>query len=184
MKVGDAAAVLDEAITGVIIKVDGNTITLKTDDGFMLTFNKNELVKIDKHMERLKDVFNSHDFKTVLVNKEGFKKAEQSRPSKQKREQPVMEVDLHIEKLVVSKRGMTNYDILNLQLETAKHKLEFAIRKRIQRVVFIHGVGEGVLKQELETLFNRYDNLNYYDASYQKYGFGATEVYIPQNTVI
>ncbi|GAL67307.1 Smr/MutS family protein [Jejuia pallidilutea] len=93
-----------------------------------------------------------------------------------------MEVDLHIHNLVQSSRGMTNFDMLNLQLQTAQRQLEFAIKKRIQRIVFIHGVGEGVLREELETLFRRYDNLKYYDANYQKYGLGATEVYIYQNT--
>jgi DNA-nicking Smr family endonuclease len=76
---------------------------------------------------------------------------------------------------------MSNYDMLNLQLDTARHKLEFAIQKRIQKVVFIHGVGEGVLKSELDYLFGRYDNVKYYAADYQKYGQGATEVYIYQN---
>jgi len=66
-------------------------------------------------------------------------------------------------------------------VETAKRQLEFAMKKRIQKVVFIHGVGEGVLKAELESLFNRYENLKFYDADYQKYGLGATEVYIFQN---
>jgi dsDNA-specific endonuclease/ATPase MutS2 len=92
-----------------------------------------------------------------------------------------MEVDLHIHKLTDSNRRMTNYDMLTLQLDTAKRQLEFAMRKRIQKIVFIHGVGEGVLKMELETLFRRYENIKYYDADLQKYGHGATEVYIFQN---
>ncbi|MFL1012109.1 Smr/MutS family protein [Flavisericum labens] len=92
-----------------------------------------------------------------------------------------MEVDLHINQLVKSTRGMTNHDMLTLQLDTARHKLEFAIANRIQKVVFIHGVGEGVLKLELEYLFGRYGNVKFYDANYQKYGLGATEVYILQN---
>ena len=91
-----------------------------------------------------------------------------------------MEVDLHIEKLVDSWRNMTNYDMLTLQLDTARHQLEFAITKGIKRIVFIHGVGEGVLRSELETLFGRYPNVSFYDAEYAKYGTGATEVYIYQ----
>ena len=59
--------------------------------------------------------------------------------------------------------------------------MDFAIRKRIQKLVFIHGVGEGVLKSELDFLLGRYDNLKFYDADYQKYGVGATEVYFFQN---
>ncbi len=75
---------------------------------------------------------------------------------------------------------MSNYEMLNLQLDTAKRRLEFAISKKIPRVVFIHGVGEGVLKRELEYLLKRY-NVALSDASFQKYGYGATEVYVYQN---
>jgi molybdopterin-biosynthesis enzyme MoeA-like protein len=92
-----------------------------------------------------------------------------------------MEVDLHINQLVKNPRGMQNHEMLNLQLDTAKRRLEFAFQNRIQRIVFIHGVGEGVLKLELEYLFKRYDGLKYYDANHQKYGQGATEVYIFQS---
>ena len=66
-------------------------------------------------------------------------------------------------------------------MDAARRQLEFAIGKRIQKVVFIHGVGEGVLREELYSLFRRYDNLRYYDADYSQYGMGATEVYIFQN---
>jgi dsDNA-specific endonuclease/ATPase MutS2 len=48
-------------------------------------------------------------------------------------------------------------------------------------MVFIHGVGEGVLRQELETLLGRYSNVQFYDADYKSYGIGATEVRIFQN---
>ena len=76
---------------------------------------------------------------------------------------------------------MSNFDMLNLQLDTARGQLEFAIRKRIPKIVFIHGKGEGVLKQELETLFSRYNNVRFYDADYKTYGLGATEVSVLQN---
>ena len=71
---------------------------------------------------------------------------------------------------------MSNYDMLNLQLEIAKRQLDFAIKQRMLKMVFIHGVGEGVLKMELYTLLRRYDNLQFYDADFKTYGFGATEV--------
>ncbi|WP_333667608.1 Smr/MutS family protein, partial [Flavobacterium sp.] len=100
---------------------------------------------------------------------------------KSKKEIPVPEFDLHIEKLVKSFKGMSNYEILTLQSETAKKHIEFAIRNRIPRIVFIHGVGDGVLKSELDFMLGRYDNLSFQDANYQKYGLGATEVYFKQN---
>ena len=70
--------------------------------------------------------------------------------------------------------------ILQIQMDEAKRKLEFAIRNRIQKIVFIHGVGAGVLKTELEFLFNNFP-VKWYAASFKKYGLGATEVYIFQN---
>jgi hypothetical protein len=43
-------------------------------------------------------------------------------------------------------------------------------------------VGEGILKAELDFLLGRYDNIDFQEANYQKYGMGATEVFIRQNT--
>ena len=90
-------------------------------------------------------------------------------------------MDLHIHHLTDSERGMDNYDMLNLQIDTARNKIEWAHRNNIPKLVFIHGVGAGVLKQELDYLFARYDYLKHYDADFQKYGKGATEVYLFQN---
>ncbi len=55
------------------------------------------------------------------------------------------------------------------------------MQKGIQRVVFIHGIGAGVLRQELEYLFRGYDAITFEDANFQKYGRGATEIYIHQS---
>lgn len=92
-----------------------------------------------------------------------------------------LEVDLHIHQLVDSEKEMTNFEILNIQLATAKKKLEFAIAKKTQRVVFIHGIGEGVLKRELYQMLKKYP-VEIFEASYTNYGQGATEVYIYQNS--
>jgi dsDNA-specific endonuclease/ATPase MutS2 len=78
-------------------------------------------------------------------------------------------------------KAIGKFEMLNLQLDTAKRQLDFAISKRIQKIVFIHGVGEGVLKEELGYMLRKYDNVKFYDADYQKYGLGATEVYVFQN---
>lgn len=76
---------------------------------------------------------------------------------------------------------MSNFDILNIQMDSAKGQLDFAIKNRLPKIVFIHGVGEGVLKAELEFLFSKYNEITFKEASYQKYGLGATEVHIKQN---
>lgn len=178
-QIGDKVETLDDVIEGMVTGVSGDEITVRTDDGFLLDFQSSELVKISK-VDVIK--VSNHEIEQVKAEKEVLKKRKQPTVNSKERNAAKMEVDLHIQQLTNSTRGMSNYEILNLQLETAKRQLEFAIKKRIQKVVFIHGVGEGVLKEELNYLFRRYDNVKYYDAEYQKYGLGATEVYIFQNT--
>ena len=179
-KKGDDVLVLDEDLSGVVKSVEGDVVTIETADGFLMGFNSNELVK--KEQQSLKSqIFSHSNIDAIVAEKEIPKR--QNRPKKKPKEryEPTMEVDLHINQLVNSPRGMSNHDMLTLQLETARKQLDFAINKRIQKIVFIHGVGEGVLKMELDYLFGRYNNVKFYDANYQKYGLGATEVYIYQN---
>ncbi|HET8754213.1 MAG TPA: Smr/MutS family protein [Salinimicrobium sp.] len=178
-KTGDRVAVLDDELEGKVTGVNKEEITIETTEGFLLVFEPKELVKLDSS----KDIMKAN----LKVNPEVFKEKETRRKPKslrvkpKERNVPPMEVDLHIHKLVASYKGMSNFDILNLQIETTKRQLEFAMRKRIQKIVFIHGVGEGVLKAELDFLLGRYDNLKFYDADYGKYGLGATEVYFFQS---
>lgn len=177
--IGDKVEVLDDTISGVVSAIHGVTVTVETDMGFEMDFASNELVLIENESS-----IKVSNYEITQIKKEKEeKKPRKSRLVKPKeRNLPKMEVDLHIHQLTKSSRGMSNYDMLDLQLETAKRQLNFAIQKRIQKVVFIHGVGEGVLKEELKYLFGKYDNLKFYDADYQKYGLGATEVYIYQNS--
>ncbi|MDU8887150.1 DNA mismatch repair protein MutS [Yeosuana sp. MJ-SS3] len=179
-KIGDSVTVLDEDLSGIITAINKDEITIETTEGFSLNFSPSELIKDKADQDFKKELFSNTDLDSVISEKESPKKNRKSSIKAKERYQPTMEVDLHINQLVKSSKGMSHHDMLTLQLETAKRQLEFAIRKRIQKVVFIHGVGEGVLKVELEYLFGRY-NVKYYDANYQKYGLGATEVYIYQN---
>lgn len=175
---GDHVEVLDEAISGKVVRLENDNISLETDDGFELIFAANEVVKISTQEIEVDQFFIASALKEKQIQKKPISK--KNKPKE--RNLPAMEVDLHIHQLVNSTKNLTNFDMLNLQLDTAKRQLDFAIKKRIQKVVFIHGVGEGILRAELESLFRRYDNLKFYDADYQKYGLGATEVYIFQNS--
>jgi len=174
-KVGDFVEVVDDIISGVVVGIEGHEITFEDKDGFPFKFDVSQLVKIHSEIK-----VSSYEVAKVKGLKDLPLKQKSKVPKKKLRNAPKMEVDLHINQLVKSTKGMNNFDMLNLQIETAKRQLEFAICKRIQKVVFIHGVGEGVLKEELKYLFNKYD-VKYYDAEYGKYGLGATEVYIYQN---
>ncbi|WP_291132986.1 Smr/MutS family protein [Flavobacterium sp. UBA7682] len=174
---GDNVSVLDDAIDGVVVDVQGNEVTIETTDGFNLTFKSNELIKIGN----TNDMNFSFNKSQVIAEKEIPKPNYTNTEKKSKKEIPVPDFDLHIEKLVKNHKSLSNYDILTIQTETAKRHIEFAIRNRIPKIVFIHGVGEGILKSELDFILGRYDNISFQDANFQKYGSGATEVYFKQN---
>ncbi|UPT65640.1 MAG: DUF2027 domain-containing protein [Sphingobacteriales bacterium JAD_PAG50586_3] len=100
-------------------------------------------------------------------------------PARAKKPQPQvyeMEVDLHIEELLDNMQGLTNGEMLEIQLTHARKKLEEAVIRRCRKVVFIHGVGNGRLKTEIRNLLTNYTGLEFFDASLAKYGHGATEV--------
>lgn len=175
---GDKVTVLDDAIDGIVLSVKANKVTIETTDGFDLTFDAKELIKVGTNDLN----FNiGSNLSQIIKEKEIPKPRSFIKEKKPKHEAGVPEFDLHIEKLVKSFKGMNNYDILSIQTETAQRHIEFAIKNRIPKIVFIHGVGEGVLKSELDFLLGRYDNVAFQDANYQKYGLGATEVYIKQS---
>jgi dsDNA-specific endonuclease/ATPase MutS2 len=179
--IGDKISVLDDAIDGVVVGVKNNEITIETTDGFLMTYFVKELVKINNTSE-LNSITKSDTLDKLNSDSQPSKKQNSPVFKSDKIERGVPEFDLHIEKLVKNPRGMSNYDILTIQTETAKRHLEFAIRNRIPKIVFIHGVGEGVLKAELDFMLKNYDSISFQDANYQKYGLGATEIYFKQNT--
>jgi len=100
-------------------------------------------------------------------------------PVKKEKTQPVIEVDLHINQLLDSTSGLSNTDMLNVQLEKFRQTMEEYKNKKGQKIVFIHGKGEGVLRNVvLSELKSKYKNCPVQDASFKEYGFGATMVTI------
>lgn len=177
---GDKISVLNEAMDGVVVSVQNDRVTIESDEGFVMTYFVNEIIKQNNANDLYANI-GSHHLNKAKQEKEIPKPRSFVKEKKAAKEIPAPEFDLHIEKLVKNFRSMSNYDILTLQTETAKRHIEFAIKNRIPKIVFIHGVGEGILKAELDFLMGRYDNIVFRDANYQKYGLGATEVLIRQH---
>jgi hypothetical protein len=175
--IGKKVAVLDDILKGVIVSLNGQVVGIKDDDGMVYEYNQNELVVIEEDQHQLSKY---SDINNPLFNDKLQDQKVKVSSFKKENNEVILEVDLHINQLIKSTTGMDNFEMLSLQLETAKRKIEYAISKRISKIIFIHGVGEGVLKSELHYLFGRYP-VRFYDASYKKYGLGATEVYIYQN---
>lgn len=167
---GDRVAALSEAVEGVVTQVDGAQVRIETTDGFPMVFDERELIPMPGKFE-----VELGNVSRVLREKEPEKPRRYVR-EKKTGDIPPPEFDLHIEKLAKNHRILSNHDILTMQSETARRHVDFAIRNRIPKIILIHGVGDGVLKSELDFLLSRYENLTFRDASYQKYGSGATEV--------
>jgi len=89
----------------------------------------------------------------------------------------LVEIDLHIHELLEDTRGLANHDMLEVQLGRFRNELDTAIENGTRRIVFIHGIGNGTLKQELrKELTTKYKKYYFQDASFKEYGYGATMV--------
>lgn len=106
------------------------------------------------------------------------KEASMSNKVKRKNTRELLEIDLHIHKLLETTTGMTNGEILDHQLGTFQKILLENKKYKGKRIVFIHGVGNGVLKQRIRHELQKHPNYTVQDASFQEYGWGATMVII------
>jgi dsDNA-specific endonuclease/ATPase MutS2 len=177
-KVGDSVRFLNEVGEGKILEIKKSSALVETEDGFDLEYPLVQLVPAAK----------TDDFKVdeqdinSLTSAEKFakrhavldKKFNHIKPTKSA---DILEIDLHIENLIDSHRGMQNFQILEVQMANFRRSLILALSRRLKKMVVIHGVGEGVLRQEIRNeLKAYYPNFEFYDASYQVYGYGATEI--------
>ena len=109
---------------------------------------------------------------------DGGKRGNPFAPKHHKGDEPVV-VDLHASEILDTTRGMKAGDILNYQLEVFRRTLADYGGNKGQKIVFIHGKGEGVLRHAIiHELTYRYKSYTYQDASFQEYGYGATQVTI------
>ena len=170
-KIGQRVGVVNETLEGKIIQLRLDKITIECDDGFNYEYSPKELVL-------------KKDWKNMIKGRYEKEPSDKNTfthlNTLPKKKTHIEEVDLHIHELIDTETGMSNFDKLSLQLRVAREKLETAILKKQNRIVFIHGRGDGVLKNEVRKLFKKYP-VEFYDASYSKYGTGATEVLIFQN---
>jgi hypothetical protein len=134
-------------------------------DDFLFVENiEQELSPID--IERLRSV------------KEFRPQQKTSRSAKEHLKSLEKEVDLHIEELVENTSGMSNFEMLNIQLEKFEKELDAAILKKMRKLIFIHGVGNGRLRQEIHAVLKKTPGVTFQDAPYKDYGYGATQVNI------
>ena len=115
----------------------------------------------------------------LKMQAEQGRKPQPARKGDRPNAQGLIEVDLHIDELIGSTSGLNNKDMLDVQLKHVRSVMDDNKGHKGQRIVFIHGVGQGVLKGEVRRLLEKdYPSCTYQDASFKEYGFGATMVTI------
>ncbi len=104
-----------------------------------------------------------------------FKSAEEKKVI----EKPFKEVDLHIEKLREDYQFLSSSDIIKTQLDRFQKTLDAAIVHQLPSIVFIHGVGNGILRHEIHKVVSKHPQVKTFaDARKEKFGYGATEVFL------
>lgn len=97
----------------------------------------------------------------------------------QKGKEEILVVDLHATELLDNTNGLSSGDILEYQMKKFREVLAEYANKKGQKIVFIHGKGEGVLRRAIiNEIMYKHKRYQYQDASFQEYGYGATQVTI------
>ncbi len=170
-RVGEEVVFLYEVGGGKVTKIMGNTYYVEDETGFDRPFDVRFLAK--KHNAKAKT---NHKIEEVIAEKEGKRHLKKKVKAIQKHAD-FWELDLHFEEISPSNIGLTNTEILYKQLHVFKRFYHEAREKKMRRIVIIHGVGKGVLRQEIrEFLMGQGGAAEFLDGSYQEYGFGATQI--------
>ena len=139
------------------------------------------LIDIVAVKEKEVEIQKMADISPEEIKRAMFQKEDTGRPRIIKHPQvaDVIEVDLHINELLDTTAGLSNAAMLQCQLDKFHEVLDENKNRKGQKIVFIHGKGEGVLRKEIEKLLKtRYKTYYFQDASFREYGFGATMVTI------
>lgn len=180
-QVGDIVKVIDEPGEGRVVAVYSSGIMVEI-DGFEFSFAPGDLLKVLENNEIL---HKSHEksFDSILQTTSGLEP--QMKRSAGVSSKPLVfnkrgipEIDLHIHELVNRPQDYSNSEKLQIQLSHLEQFLKICSEKSQSECVVIHGVGEGVLKSEIRQRLLTHGHIDFWDADFSEYGFGATHVKI------
>jgi len=168
-KVGQRIVFVDEPGEGKILEVMPNNLFLIEDEhGFSRVYLKSKITPIRVPVTVLNAI--NH----VPIEKAGIA----AKKTPQKHNGSPIIIDLHIHELVEMHENWTNSQIVNYQMDFLKKQIDVLMKRRVKIVHIIHGVGEGVLRNEVRQFLRKFANCEINDLSYTRNGFGATEFVI------
>ena len=182
-KIGDKVRFLNSDGHGIITKIlDLERVELENNYGFLEKYKISELVPERKQEDyQTENLAFDQEIKSKLnsekTNNKNFDLKRKFRHLESYGSKERVVLDLHIENLIDSHNGMSNSAILKVQMTHFKSFLNKSIDKKQKKIIVIHGVGEGVLRHEIRKELDIYHPyFEYYDASYDDFGYGATEI--------
>ena len=165
-KVGCTVRLMDSNDEGTLVGVKDNVYEVELEEGFRLKLSEGQFVVINKSEDR-----------QMLQRVGRIKKEPHERKSAGFGN--IIEIDLHISSIPGSSKVAAN-QALPFQVEYFKRILRSNLRHKGMRIIFIHGDGDGKLRdtirKELDEVFALY--CTYSPAPSDKYGTGATTVTI------
>lgn len=179
--VGNKVKIINDNFEGIIKTIlPNNRLTITCTDGFDYELSNNEVVIIsedNKHLYSIDEAAVSSKIttETKYINEDFLRKYTSKSKFKHNR---TLEIDLHLEQLVEHPGVLDDWQRLHTQMQHVKNCLSAAGQKNIKRIVFIHGVGTGVLKTELLNYLSKFEEYSVLKADFNEYGNGATEVHI------
>lgn len=187
-QVGDRVVFVNEVGGGIVLSSTRTGFLLvRSDDGFELEYPMQALVAVTKEERVLLSMISDHQASMLAANdvmEEKRQKRAGTRPGKTPKraeDNGIAEVDLHLHELVEDERTLSHGEKLEFQVRFFERSLESAIRNGKRKLIVIHGVGEGKLREEVRRLLQYYENVQFHDADMRRYGAGATEVIILRN---
>lgn len=187
-KVGDRVVFVNEVGGGIVLSATrAGFLLVRGDNGFELEYPLKALAAVTK-MERARLAsISDHQASLLAANdvmEEKRRKRQGTRPGKTPKraeDNGIAEVDLHLHELVDDERTLSHGEKMEFQLRYFERSLENAIKNGKRKLIVIHGVGEGKLREEVRRLLQFYESVQFHDADMRRYGAGATEVVILRN---
>ncbi len=162
MKVGDKVELLHSKDKGIVTRLINSKIAeIKTEDGFILPVNRNDLIVLtppepEQKKQKEEEPFTVNPQEIIEHIFDNIDRRAEAYGNKQNKiSPPENEVDLHIEQLTDDYKNMSNGEMVNLQLSVFETKLDQAIASGMFEITFIHGVGAGVLRQAIHRVLNQ-----------------------------
>ena len=174
LKVGDLVSFIGDNSKGKVVAIlSDNNYEIEIEAGFTIPVNRLEIEKIfvqdieidDQQLMRQKKIDKNNNFHRVSKSHQA--------PSKFFHDH---EIDLHIENLNHSSMDLTNFDIVSIQLSSFRKRFNQALMNNEPFLVVIHGVGKGVLRQEIYKYLRQFPDIKVGPADSKKYGMGASEI--------